>query len=113
MKTWAGFCWQLAEKVSLFQGWSHDAHDEFIQLPHYPSQQLLTLHCSGLDDNKGLNDKATFNLLCSDHCIEWVENRIKVYQTNGAFIASEGTAEWQRTTLSPAGLICIATQGKL
>lgn len=33
----------------------------------------------------------------------WVEYRIKVYQINrvSKFIASEGTAGWQRTALSP------------
>lgn len=83
---------------------SYHAHDEFIQPPHYPSQQLpTTLQCSGLGDNKGLIDKATFNVLCSYHCVEWVENRIKVYRINrvSKFIASEVAAGWQRTLLSP------------
>lgn len=83
------------QRISLFQGcWSYDG---FIQPPHYPFHQLLTLHCSGLGD-KGLTDKATFYLLGSDHCVLWVENRIKVYQTKGVskFIASEGMGGWQR-----------------
>lgn len=57
----------------------------------------------GLGDNKGLIDKATFNLLYSGHCVGWVKNKIKVYQIKGVskFIVSEGTAGWQRTALSP------------
>lgn len=79
----------------------------------HPTNYLL--YIAVLGDNKGLIDKATFNLPCSDHCVEWAENRIKVYQINrvSKFIASEGTAGWQRTAQSRFGLICIATQGLL
>lgn len=65
-----------------------------------PNNYLLYI---GLDDNNGLINKATFNLMYSDHCMEWVENIIKVYQIKGVpkFIVSEGTAGWQGTVLSP------------
>lgn len=41
--------------------------------------------------------------------VEWVENRIKVYQINrvSKFIAAEGTAGWQKTAQSRIGLIYI------
>lgn len=85
----------------------YDAHDGFIQLPHYPS---LTLHCSGLGD-KGLIDKITFNLLYSDNCVEWVENRMKVLQTKQVFkfIASVKSGMAENSSQSRVGLICVAT----
>lgn len=85
----------------------YDAHDGFIQLPHYPS---LTLHCSGLGD-KGLIDKVTFNLLYSDNCVEWVENRMKVFQTKqvSKFIASVKSRMAENNSQSRVGLICVAT----
>lgn len=85
----------------------YDAHDGFIQLPHYPS---LTLHCSGLGD-KGLIDKVTLNLLYSDNCVEWVENRMKVFQTKqvSKLIASVKSRMAENNSQSRVGLICVAT----
>lgn len=57
-----GFYWQLAEKVSLFQGhWSNvilvmDLFSLCVTWPKY------LLHIAVLCDNKGFIDKATFNL---------------------------------------------------
>lgn len=84
-----------------------DAHDGFIQFLHYPS---LTLHCSGLGD-RGLIDKITFNLLYSDNCVEWVENRMKVFQTEqvSKFIASVKSGMTEYSSQSRVGLICVVT----
>lgn len=89
----------------------YDAHDGFIQFLHYPS---LTLHCSGLGD-RGLIDKITFNLLYSDNCVEWVENRMKVFQTEqvSKFIASVKSGMTEYSSQSRVGLICVVTWGLL
>lgn len=47
--------------------------------------------------------------------VEWVENRIKVYQTKGVskFIASGKSRMAERSFQSRFGLVCVATQGIL
>lgn len=112
MKTWSGSYWQLAE-ISLFQGhcWScmmlmMDSSSFHIIHPWLYIALVWVI--------RALLIKSPL-ISCILITVEWVENRMKVFQTKqvSKFIASVKSRMAENNSQSRVGLICVATWGLL